>query len=79
MLTINTILEEIKDVPINRLKKLFQYVSTLKSKTLPTESLRKKILSYGGSFKDLNNKDYTDFINYTKKSRAKMFDRKFKL
>ena len=75
MLTINTILKELKDVPVNRLEELYQFVHSLTPKTRQTETLRKKIISFGGAFSDMSNKDYSDFLNQTKKTRRSLFDR----
>lgn len=74
MLTLNTILKEMKDVPVNRLEELYQFVHSLTPTTKQTETLRKKILSYGGAFSDISNKDYADFVSETKKTRTKLFD-----
>lgn len=79
MLTLNTILKEIKDVPVNRLEELYHFVHSLKPKNKPTDTLRKKILSYGGAFSDMNFEDYADFLNQTKKTRTKLFDRNIDL
>lgn len=80
MLTINTILKEIKDVPVSRLEELYQFVHTLTpTKAKNTETLRKKILSFGGAFCDMSSKDYSDFLNQTKKTRANLFDRNIDL
>lgn len=75
MLTINTILKEMKDVPVDRLEELYQFVHSLKTKSESTEYLRKKILSFGGAFGDMSNNDYADFLNYTKETRGNLFDR----
>jgi len=74
MLTLNAILKEMKDVPVSRLEELYQFVHSLTPKTKQKESLRKKILSYGGAFSDMTSKDYSDFLNQTKKARTKLFD-----
>ena len=79
MLTLNNILKEIKDVPVNRLEELYQFIHSLTPKTKQTDTLRKKILSFGGSFSDLSNSDYNAFLLQTKKTRAKLFDRKIDL
>ena len=79
MLTLNAILKEMKDVPVNRLEELYQFVHSLTLKIKPTDTLRKKILSYGGAFSDMSSKDYTDFINQTKRTRTKLFDRNIEL
>ena len=79
MLTLNAILKEMKDVPVSRLEELYQFVHSLTSKTKPTDTLRKKILSFGGAFSDMSNKDYANFLNQTKKARTKLFDRNIDL
>ncbi len=53
MLTLNNILKEIKDVPVNRLEELYQLIHSLTPKTKHTDTLRKKILSFGGAFSDI--------------------------
>ena len=79
MLTLNTILKEIKEVPVSRLEELYEFVHSLTPKTKQPETLRKKILSFGGSFSDMSKKDYSDFLNQTKKTRTKLFDRNIDL
>ena len=76
MLTFNSILKEMKDIPVGRLEELYQFVHSLNPKTKKTEALRKKILSFGGAFRDMNEKDYRDFLNETMKTRTNLFDRK---
>lgn len=75
MLTINNILKEIKDVPVNRLEDVYQFVHSLTPKTRQSQNHRKKILSFGGAFSDMSKKDYSDFVNQTKKIRTQLFDR----
>ena len=79
MLTLNTILKEIKDVPVNRLEELYQLVHSMSSSTKKKESLRKKILSFGGAFSDMSSENYSDFLDQTKKARVKLFDRSIDL
>ena len=79
MLTLNTILKEMKDIPVNRLEELYQLVHSMSSSTKPKENLRKKILSFGGAFSDMSNEDYEDFLNHTKQTRVKLFDRSIDL
>jgi hypothetical protein len=78
-LTINTIIKEIKDVPADRLDEVYQFVHSLTPKSKKTETLRKKILSFGGAFSDMSSKDYSDFIKQTKETRSKLFDRNIEL
>lgn len=79
MLTINNILKEIKDIPVSRLEDVYQFVHSLTPKTRQSQSLRKKILSFGGAFSDMSNKEYSDFVRQTKKARTQLFDRNIDL
>lgn len=79
MLTINTILNEINDVPVSRLQELYQFIHTLTPNKIQDETKREKILLYGGVFNDMSSKDYTDYLSYTKNMRTKFFDRTFEL
>ena len=79
MLTLNVILEEMKDVPVSRLEELYQFVHSLTQGHKSTDTLRKKILSYGGSFSDMSENDYTDFLKQTNETRTKLFDRNIDL
>jgi len=79
MLTINTILKEMKDVPVNRLEELYQFVHTLIPAKKKSETLKRKVLSFGGAFSDMSDKDYADYLNHTKDSRTKLFERNIDL
>ncbi|GHN01139.1 hypothetical protein WSM22_26280 [Cytophagales bacterium WSM2-2] len=78
-MTLNTILKELKDFPIDRLDDLHQFIQSLTLTSKQTERDRKKIISYGGAFSSMSKKDYSDFVRQTKKSRIKLFDRKVDL
>lgn len=75
MLRLKTIIDEMKDVPENRLEDVFQFVHALNVKTIKKDVQRKKILSYAGAFSDMPQKEYADFIRETKKIRASLFSR----
>ena len=75
MLTINTILKEINDIPLNRLDEVYEFVHSLKINTQNTEERRKKILAFGGSFNDMSKDDYNDFVEDTTKTRVAVFNR----
>jgi hypothetical protein len=53
MFSLNTILKEIKEVPVDRPEELYQFVHSLTPNAKKTEKVRKKMLSFGGAFKDL--------------------------
>jgi hypothetical protein len=79
MITLNTLLEDIKDVPENRLEELHQFVQTLTTKSNHSEANRKRILSFGGAFSDMSTEDYADFLIQTKNTRTTLFDRNIEL
>ncbi|MBS1537254.1 MAG: hypothetical protein JST20_05845 [Bacteroidetes bacterium] len=79
MLTLNLILKEVKDVPVNRLEELYEFVHSLAQTHNQNDSLRKKILDFGGAFSDMSSKDYADFIYNTKQTRTELFNRNINL
>ena len=79
MLTLNNILKELKNVPLNRLEELYQLINSLTPNSKPNDALRKKILSFGGAFSDMSKKDYADYLKHTKEARTQLFDRNSKL
>jgi hypothetical protein len=79
MPTLNSILKEIKEVPVSRLEEVHQFLQSLSHTTKQSETVRKKILSFGGSLSDMSTKDYSEFLAHTKKVRTKFFDRNIDL
>ena len=79
MLRLKTIIDEMKDVPENRLEDVFQFVHALNVKTKKKDAQRKKILSYAGAFSDMPEKDYAGFVRETKRVRASLFIRSLDL
>jgi hypothetical protein len=75
MLTLNTILKELRNVPVDRLEDLYSIIHSLQANTKKSGKTSKKILSFAGSFADMSDKDYNDFINRTKDTRNNLFDR----
>ena len=72
-MTLNVILKEMKDVPVYWLEELYQFIHSLAPNTKQTETLRKKIRSFGGAFSDMSKRDYTYYLNQTKKTMVKLF------
>jgi hypothetical protein len=79
MLTLNMILKELKNVPVDRLEDLYSIIHSLRSNTKKSRKRVKKILSFAGSFGDMANNDYNDFLNHTKETRNNLFDRDISL
>jgi hypothetical protein len=78
-ITLNTISEELNDIPVNKLGELHTFINTLKTSTENSEEKRKKILSFAGAFNDMPQNEYDDFVNETKKTRKELFDRDINL
>ncbi len=79
MLTLNTILKELKNIPADRLKDLYSIINSLKANKKKPASNRKKILSFAGCFSDMTEEDYSDFIHEVQKTRNNLFDRDINL
>lgn len=75
MLTLDTILKELKEVPLNRLQDLYSFIRSLKADVKRSDTSREKILSFAGCFSDMTDKQYDEFVEETKKTRATLFDR----
>jgi hypothetical protein len=79
MLTLNTILKELKNVPVDRLEDLYSIIHSLRANTKKSDKASKKILSFAGSLSDMSEKDYNDFLKQTKHTRNELFDRDINL
>ncbi len=75
MLTLNTIIKELKNVPVDRLEDIYSFINSLRANIKKPNSNREKILSFARSFEDMSEKDYDDYINETQKTRKDLFDR----
>ena len=75
MLTHNTIIKEVNDLPVERLEEVYEYIHSLNTNDMGKAKLRKKILSFSGAFSDMSKKDYADLIKNVKKTRATLIDR----
>ena len=79
MLTLNTILEELKNVPVERLEDLYSIIHSLQADTKKSDKTSKEILSFAGSFGDMSDHDYKDFLRQVKQTRHDLFDREIDL
>ena len=75
MTTINAILEELKNVPVNKLEDLYALIRSLKPGAENRELTTKQILAFGGCFNTFSSDDYKDFLEETKRIRSNLFDR----
>jgi len=79
MPTLNTILKELKNVPVERLEDLYSIIHSLRANTKKSDKTNKKILSFAGSFGDMTEKDYNEFLKHTENIRNDLFDRDLNL
>jgi hypothetical protein len=79
MLTLNTILKELKNVPVDRLADLYSIIHSLRANTKKTVKTSKKILAFAGSFNDMSENDYNDFLKQIRHTRNDLFDRDINL
>jgi hypothetical protein len=79
MPTLNTILSELKNVPVDKLEDLYSIIHSLQTNTKKADKANKEILSFAGSFGDLSKNDYNDFVKHAKQTRENLFDRNINL
>lgn len=77
MLTLNTILKELKNVPVDRLEDLYSIIHSLRANTKKSDKRSKRILSFAGSFGDMTETDYNDLRNQVRDTRNNLFGRDF--
>lgn len=75
MLTLNTILKELKHVPVDRLEDLYSIIHSLRANAKKSDKAAKKILSFAGAFGDMSENDYQEFLKETRQTRNDLFDR----
>ena len=75
MFTIDSIIEELKEVPQSRLEELYQIVRSLTPNAKQEAITRDKIMSFAGTFSDMDDKDYDGYLKQTKTVRASLFTR----
>jgi hypothetical protein len=77
MLTINTILKEIKDVPVERLDEVYEFVHSLTVKKEKAQKRSNALDALAGCMSDMSEQDYQDFVSHTQEVRNELFTRKF--
>jgi hypothetical protein len=75
MLTINTIVKEINNVPIDKLDELYQLICSFTPKKKRKKSNYKEIMAFAGAFSDMSEKDYSEYTQHIKEQRANLFNR----
>jgi hypothetical protein len=75
MVTINTILEEMKDIPVEHLSEVYQFVHSFNVHHQYSDSKRREIMSCAGMLSDMSEEDYADFLGETKRIRQGRLER----
>jgi hypothetical protein len=79
MPALNVIYNEIKAIPVNRLDELYQFIHsltpTMKQQDTKPNVRQKEILSYAGTFGDMADEDYIDFVHQLNNTRETLFNR----
>ena len=75
MITIKTIQNEIRQIPINRLEEVYKLIRTFHRPVKVEKTYKSKIMSFAGIFSDLSESDYNDFVAFTQKNRNELFNR----
>lgn len=79
MLTINTLLREIKEVPVNRLEELYQLIQALTPRTSSPAGNHQQIMSFAGAFSEMSDQDYAAYTAHIGQIRASLFDRNIEI
>jgi hypothetical protein len=79
MVTLNSILKEIKKVPVNRLEELYILIHSFNEESSKITNTKNEILSFSGAFSEMSDNDYNDFIQHTDNTRAALFNRNIDL
>lgn len=77
-MTIQNIIDELQDVPEEKIDELYQFVHFLAvNKNLKNN--KEKIMSFAGAFSDMSDEDYNDLVRHTQETRSNNFNRNFTL
>ena len=71
----NILNNKTKDVLLGKLEDQHQPINSLIPENNLNENLKDKIMSFAGVFNEFSEEDYSDYINFIKKERSKIFDR----
>ena len=75
MVTIDTILKELKNVPVDRMDELYAMIHSFRINTKKNKNVREKILSFSGYLADMSEPDFEDYERHTKETRNALFSR----
>ena len=78
-ITYQTIISEINQIPIAMLQDVYNMVHSFNMKVTQKEQNRNKIMQLAGSWQDMQEEEFDDFMSVVKKERGNMFNREIEL
>jgi hypothetical protein len=79
MVTRNTILEQIRLVPVERLDDLYAIINSMCTSTKATNISGSSVLSYSGAFSAMSEEEFDGFMRQMKYVRTELFEREVNL
>jgi hypothetical protein len=74
-----SILHQLEVIPDNQLYEIDAYIKNLIAEIRDKEKNRQKILALAGSWSDMSDEDFRDFLQSIKDLRVEMFNREIQL
>ena len=79
MLTVNTLIKEIKQIPKDKLGEVHKFIKSLNQNSKRHNSSKKDLMSFAGSWKDISEEDFKNITKEIKRTRKNLFSRKIKI
>lgn len=76
-----SVLKKLSDIPVDKLIEVDKFLETLKddASNKEKEERRQKILSFAGSWNDMEQEDFDDYLDSIKQLRKNSFNREIDL
>ena len=74
-----SVLKKLSSIPIEYLNDVDKYLTSLTNNINSKEKNRESILKFAGSWKDISNSDFEDYMKSIKDTRKDMFNRDIEL
>jgi len=74
-----SVLEKLSSIPIEYLNEVDKFLTTLKKDINGQEKNRENILKFAGSWNDMSDSDFDDYMKSIKDLRGNMFNREIEL
>jgi hypothetical protein len=74
-----SVLEKLSALPVSYLRQVDIYLTTLSETSKKSKKNRSDILALAGSWADMSEKDFQDYLQRTKETSLEMFSREIEL